>query len=713
MKKSVKPHVSLHMRTMHPSRILSLGVSLILGAGVVSAKPKPTQAAGSLSAPGEKLQAQYEAMLTDLQAEIAKALPSVNARKKTSVQNAREATKKAQAEADVAAKELGRINAAKALVDHAKGKWIGGAEKGIAQAEAALKKAATSDEREAAKKDLANWQANKEDGLKALKERQADYEKAQKDEPKLRKANEAAQAALAKAQAGELTATKALLADLDSFLSSDKLDAKLVKCAVLTAATPRGLAEFAQQDPYGGALLESLLADDKLMQEMLVAGGAKFGKYGQAMKIYTAIQEASPKAGDDNLRRLALATSLEHATPIAQSNAQDQGDAPSTINPVKRYMHYEKAFLNGELDPAFKNLTTWEYRHVVNCDAPDEILTWGREMLRNYRPDHISNPDYGWRYVSAVRTEVPYGSQNVKYDLPSLHQYQNIIMNGGVCGRRAFFGRFILRSFGIPTWGVTQRAHAALSHWTPKGWVVNLGAGFPSSWWDKDEVPLSGTQFLMETQARAHAAEYPKVLRAQWVSRILGEPAYNERKKIDGGFWSSVGHYQAALLASKAASLGPLGEELAEANEREQKVESAAVSAADQRAKVEKGTINIPAVAHRKPTGKSAAMKSYSGGMQLHCLGGFKAEYAFDAPQAGKYQLTARVATVQNGQVFLLSANDDKQAVETPVPHTVGLWQETDPVVVTLDRGKNTLHFELKPGSRGVTIKDFTLKAVK
>ena len=69
------------------------------------------------------------------------------------------------------------------------------------------------------------------------------------EEPKLRKANEAAQAALAKAQANELNATKSLLADLDSFLSSDKLDAKLVKCTVLTDATPRGLAEFAQQDP--------------------------------------------------------------------------------------------------------------------------------------------------------------------------------------------------------------------------------------------------------------------------------------------------------------------------------------------------------------------------------------------------------------------------------------------------------------------------------
>lgn len=698
------------MRTIHSTRILSVGVSLIFGAGFVSAKPKPQQPAEALTAAGEKLQTQYEDSLKALRAEISESLPPVNEWQKKAVQDAREAVKKAQADADAAAKDFGQINTGKALIDHAKGKWIGGAEKGIAAAEVALKQAKTSAERDAAKKDLAKWQANKEDGLKALKERQAAYDQAKREEPKLRKASDAAQAALAKAQAAELAATKTLLGELDSFLGSDKLDAKLAKCAVLTDATPRALAEFAGQDAQKAALVEKLLADEVLMKEMLVAGGAKFGKYGKAMEIYTAIQKASPKAASGNLQRLALATSLEHATPIAQSAPQSETGGATTIDPVQRYLHYEKAFLDGELDPAFKNFTTWEYRHVVNCDAPDSILTWGREMLRNYRPDHISNPDYGWRYASTVRTEVPYGSQNVKYDIPTQHQYQNIIKNGGVCGRRAFFGRFILRSFGIPTWGVTQKAHAALSHWTPKGWVVNLGAGFQASWWDKDEVPMSGTQFLMDTQARAHAEEYLKVQRAQWISRILGEPAFNERKKIDGGFWSSVGQYQTGLLASEAVTLGPLGQELGEANEREQKVQSAAVSAADQQASVRNGIITIPAVAHGKPSGKSAAMKSYAGGMQLHALGGFKAGYEFDAPQAGNYQLTAKVATVQDGQVFLISANDAKQSAETPVPYTLGMWQDTQPVEVTLAKGKNILHFELKEGSRGVTIKDFTLK---
>jgi len=128
---------------------------------------------------------------------------------------------------------------------------------------------------------------------------------------------------------------------------------------------------------------------------------------------------------------------------------------------------------------------------------------------------------------------------------------------------------------------------------------------------------------------------------------------------------------------------------------------------------VENGTVTIPAVAHGKASGKSAAMKSFSGGMQLHSLGGFKTTYAFEAPQAGKYEISARVATVQDGQKFLISANDASQLVEVAVPYTLGMWQQTQPIEISLTKGKNILHFELKPKSSGVTIKDFTLKSVK
>lgn len=690
--------------------VAALGTSCIHAA---PAKPAPE---APLTDAGKQLVAKYAEQLKALQAEVNRDLPKIDEQKKVTLQQARESLKKAEAAAELAKQSQSKVAGAAGLVEHAKGKWIGGAEKGIAAAQAALKKATTDAEREAARKDLAKWEANKVDGLKALAERQAALEKAKSEAATGDQANKAAQAALTKAHADEKSASSAFLAQIAPFLSSEKMDAKLVKATVLAASTPSDLAAFAQQGAEQAALVERLLADARLMKEMLEAGGANGGKYGRAMEIYSAIQKASPKAREGLFQKLALAVSLEFAVPVKQSNAETEKDAPVNVDPVNRYLHYEKAYLAGELDPAFKSFNSWEYRMVVECDAPDKILTWGREMLRTFRPDHVMTADYGWRYSASVRTDVVYGSQDVGNDLPHLHDYQNIPKNGGVCGRRAFFGRFILRSFGIPVWGVTQHKHAALSHWTPKGWVINLGAGFNASWWDKDDAPRSGTDFLLEAQARENAPEYLKVLRAQWVSRVLGEQAYNDRKKVDGGFWSSTAHYQTVALASNAVALGPLGQELAEANEPEAKqtIASAAVSASEQKAVAgQAGVITIPSVAHGKATGSGGAMKSFSGGMQLSCKGGFKTRYEFDAPQAGKFALTARVATLQDGQKLLFAANDAAQQTEVAVPYTTGLWQPTKPIEVTLVKGKNALNFSVQDGSRSVSIKDFTLTPVR
>jgi hypothetical protein len=672
----------------------------------------------------QELLAKYTDLLQGLKAEIAQALPAVDEQKKSALQKAREAVKKAAAEANAAGEAAGRIDKAKEGLGIWRKYSVPDATQRIAEAKEQLKTAIPEEARKAAQQTLAAQEKRLAALHANIKEAEAEVNKPRAEQDRLNQAKLAAQKALAQAQADELAAAKALLADVDPFLG-DKLDATLVKGALLSQATPQGLAEFARQGQEQEALAEKLLADNALMKQMLEAGGARFGKYGRAMEIITAIQKASPKANAGLFQRLALATGLEHAVPVEQSNRKDQTGAPATVDPVKRYLHYEKAFLDGELDPAFKDFSVWEYRWVVGCDAPDEILAWGREMLRNYRPDHVTNPDYGWRYSGAVRTEVRYGSQNVKDDLPSLHNYQNIIKNGGVCGRRAFFGRFILRSFGIPTWGVTQHAHAALSHWTPKGWLVNLGAGYPHSWWDKDEAPRSGVDFLLETQARAVPQDYLKVLRAQWISRVLGEQAYNDRKRVDGGFWSSLAHYQARAIAAaaRAVELGPVGQELAEANESKETRDAEQAKLAEQVKGSEEdrkivtaqgGTIVIPAVAwSNTPAGSFAPAKSFLGGMQLHCSGGFKADYEVQAPKAGAYALAMRVVTVQEGQKFLVQANGDKAPVEISVPYTCGLWKQTRPVELSLVSGKNVLHVAVQDGSRGVSIKDFTLTPVK
>ena len=168
----------------------------------------------------------YNALLAAAQADVSKGLPKIDEQNVIALQKARDAVKVAEAQAKAAQQALGTVQTAKALVDHAKGKWIGGAEKGIAQAEAAIKNAKSNAERDAAQKELAKWQANKEDGLKALKERQAALDKAKVDEPKLVAANQAAQKTLVAARANELTASKLLLSAAEPLLASDKLDAK-------------------------------------------------------------------------------------------------------------------------------------------------------------------------------------------------------------------------------------------------------------------------------------------------------------------------------------------------------------------------------------------------------------------------------------------------------------------------------------------------------
>jgi hypothetical protein len=694
-----------------------LAVTLTGVANVSAAKGKKAEPETPLTAAGEKLQARYSEMLTALQAEIAKALPAVDEQKKSAYLKTREAELAAAAELAKRQKALDTCRGAAGLLEHRKN-WVSKATAAVAAAEEKLKQASTDDARKAAQATLEKEQKNKATGEDELKKSLEAVEKAKTEEPQLAEDLKVAQAALAKAQANTLQAVNDL--NLNAFLSSDKMDAPLVKFVVLSQATPRGLAEFAQQGAEQAALVEKLLADTALMKQMLVADGAKAGKYGQAMQVYTGIQKASAKAKEGVLQRLALAVSLEHAVPVGQSNPKAQTDAPAFVDPVKRYLHFEKAFLDGELDPGFKDLTVWEYRNVVNGDEPAEALAWGRQMLRNYRPDHISTSDYRWRYVEAVRTEVRYGSQDVKNDLPTLQNYQNIIMNGGVCGRRAFFGRFILRSFGIPTVARPQPGHATLAHWTPAGWAICLGA----TWGHGSIDGKSDLDFLAMTQARKVEKAYPQVQRAQWVGDALGEKrAYGFQSGVSG-LWNAVALYRqrAIIDEAKAVALAAVGTDIGEANESKVKevVKAATVTEADRKIVVGPGgVITIPAVACSKPTnstGKIRFTKSCLVGMQLHYsrMGQPEEfEYTFEAPAAGKYALVARVVTTSADQHLLVATNDAKQPADIAVPFTVGMWDKTPPVEVSLVKGRNALRFSRTEPVKGLTIKDFTLTPVK
>lgn len=689
----------------------------------VHAKPAKAPPAMQLTEQGEKLAASYQAMLEEIRQEIVTAIPKIDEGKKNAYLQAQKDEKAAEKRLLDAQAALGKVAGAAGLVAHAKGKWIGGADKGIAEAKAKLAKAQSPADKEAAEKELAQWQKNREDGVKALVEREAALAKAKEDEPKLKAEADAAEKAFAESKKRTLEATAAL--GIEKFLASDTLDGKLAKFVVLNEATPRGLAAFAEQSDANGTLVQHLLNDSGLMKQMVMNDGAVDGKYGQAMKIYTDIVQADPKAKAGVLHELALAVALEHAVPVKQTNPVAATDARSTVDPVARYREFAKAYADGELDPAFAKFNAWDLRFVVNGDEPEGAHAWGRTMLRNYRPDQVSTSDYAWRYVESVRSDVRYGSQDLKFDRPDLFSYQNMIMNGGICGRRAFFGRFILRSFGIPTTARPQTGHAALAHWTPEGWVVNLGAA-----WGKGRTAtryVSDLDFLATTQARNNLTDYLQVKRAQWIGDAVGEkPVYGLLAKDVPGFWYGVSLYcqQQIIADAKAKVLAAVGEDIGEANESKipEVVKAAKITDADRKITVAAGgTITIPAAATSKPTnstGKIRFMPSVLGGMQLHYSRGGgpeEFEYTFEAPAAGDYTLTAKVVTTSHQQHLLVSANDASAPVTIDVPHTVGKWETTPAVKVALAKGKNVLRFSHKASGepKGVTIKEFTLVPAK
>lgn len=419
---------------------------------------------------------------------------------------------------------------------------------------------------------------------------------------------------------------------VNAFLNSDALDAKLAKFAVLHEATPRGLAEFAQQGKEQAAMIDQLLADADLMKRMLVADGASEGKYGQVMQMYSDIRKASSKASSGVLERLALAVALEHAAPIAQENPKASTTAPATVDPVKRYLHYEKAFLNRELDPAFEKLSDWELRYVVCAPEADEALTWGREMLRNLRPDHIRTLDEGWRYANVVNTDVRYGSLDVRNDRPELSNVQNILMNGGICGRRAFFARYICRAFGIPATARPSTGHGASARWSPKGWVVVLGPSWGSG--TTTTRYRNDLDFLATTQARTKPDDFLKVKRAYWAGDVMGETRhYGEHDKPStAARWSDVAlaTQKQIIEAAKSVALPALGAELGEAtgSTTGEATSTATITPEDRKITVGAGgMITIPAAANIQAKGGSKdedeatndvfAMKSFEGGSQV------------------------------------------------------------------------------------------------
>jgi hypothetical protein len=737
-----------------PYLTVALGSALLFSGIAHAQNQKSSVPAVVLTEAGKALESKYTALLTTLKAELQAALPQLDDAKITAWQQAILAEEGPAKEAAGKAKEVEKMQGAEGKLRQMEENLKAGPQT-IEDAQAELQRARARGEEdpERAKllKSSESFLASRQKEVDQLK---AGIEKARKEAeeakvklPEAIKAAEIARQAHEKAMAETWKAMDAL--GVNGILSSSALDTKLAQYVILKDATPSGLADFAQQSPENQKLVDQLLADKDLMLQMLIADGAAGGKYGQAMKIYTDIQKASPKAKDGVFQRLAMAVSLAHAVPIVkrdrptgadglEASDSDTADKGSKfIDPVQRYLSYEKWYVAGELQKGFKDLSVWNLIRVVDTVDPDEILAWGRQMLHTLRPDCIPNDANSLVFVDVVDKEIRYGSDGLKDDLMDRHFMQNILANGGICGRRGFFGRFILQAFGVPSTERVEPGHSTITLWHPDGWQTRLGGNWGKSnrgFYSK--MGLGGgsygadVNFLTSSQAREDQVAYMKVKRAQWIASLMGESwkpgliTYHGKTKgptppklgqvVKPTTWSDIAlHEQRRIIAQLEASKAKASTSPSVATKAPAATGKASVDA--------KGVITIPSAACSSPTESKRSL--YKGGqsdlivfinnqagktllhLSRYAKEGDAFEYTFDAPKAGKYQIVADVATPKPNQKLFATANGGFP-VEMALPYTIGLWGKTAPVEVELKAGSNVLKFH---GPARVTFDQFTL----
>jgi hypothetical protein len=712
---------------------------------------------GELTEKGKRLEAEYAQQLETLQAEIRELAPTLTSeqyealldvlsamasadnslirsqgrlRNFVDYEEAEANFERAQTVIEDAEKELALRHAlmerARAMPDDYEDKehWLKWTEKQIRNRERDLKRA--PGQLEKARKAFEKAKQNK-DQLPAEKK-------------KLQDAVEAAEAELAQLRtAGMQHLGDAGLSDL---LSNQNLDAMLAKFMVLRHGY--WLAVYAQQGPEYERRIESLLNNTPLMLRMLVADGARFGQYGQAMEIYEKIRQTSPRATEEGIfERLALAVALEHAVPIAAGIAgQEAHGGPWDentvwIDPVARYREYEQAWLDGELDPDFDQHDVWSLRMVVDVYQTGEYLAWGREMLRNYRPDLVTYPIDALRYSKAVDELIQYTLMYHKlgYYRDDLERMQNVLAVGGICGARAHFGGYILKAFGVPTTPRAQRGHAALVRYTPGGWVPYLGAG-----WGGGNREIRGyrsdSDFRASTEARQDPNAFMLVKRAQWIGKAVGEKhdlgwgyrdgkrwKRNKKKAKPPEPWNAVASIvqEGIIQRLDPQILNSVAEELGESDEPYDRHlprrEADDIPASEREITVnDKGVIHIPAAATTSPTKNTENiryMPSNQGGYQLHVRrygNGEHFEYTVHVPTAGTYALGGRVVTPAWDQYLDLTINGADEPIKIDLPYTKGMWGGIKPVRVELKQGKNVLKFSrLQFFHKGVSIRDFIL----
>ena len=86
--------------------------------------------------------------------------------------------------------------------------------------------------------------------------------------------------------------------------------------------------------------------------------------------------------------------------------------------------------------------------------------------------------------------------------------------------------------------------------------------------------------------------------------------------------------------------------------------------------------------------------------------------YSIEVPAAGEYEVTTLFTTVSTGMNAIFRINR-RELVDVQLPYTKGMWQESDPQIINLREGRNSIMITFRAPNRGVSIKQLELKPVQ
>jgi hypothetical protein len=508
-------------------------------------------------------------------------------------------------------------------------------------------------------------------------------------------------------------------ADLEALLIDSSFRCVLNQRQLISKTGTDKLGEFAKADPANREFLSWLMKSAPVMELYLEASvplslaareANKYTLNTKALEIWENVLKADADAKEGLCLKLAIAVGI---APPGSVNI-GAGGAAKPADPVERYKLYKTAHQKKELFPNFDSLSVWDYTLVVSSGATNEDLTWARQMVNTFRPDLRINQ----RVIKSTSLVWRRNAPAQFYPAGYVH-FKNVLAGGGKCGPRSSWAQMICHSFGIPAVGVRQPRHAAAAYKAANpanqpqpgtAWKVDYGAG-----WHVSKVRgLPGPEFVAAAAERSDAEKFSRVEHLRWLAAAL---APSDRA-------------EAVMAIARAIQKLP-GEEKAAA---EQPSKTAAPKPAApitrqsvEPAKAVDGVIRVKAANFAQTGGKISwggqvphvlIHESFGGGKQVYFQQQMReqwADYVIDAPAAGIYKIMMTAACINVDQLLEIFSGETRIAV-VDIPLSYGLWQDTPPVELKLEKGVQALRVQTPKSikyenhKRGIALRSFELR---